>query len=252
MDLSIGVIVFLIVGAMVAGFVDSICGGGGLLSIPILMTSGITPIQALASNKLQGCVGALSSWVVFVRKGYFEWRAVVSILVFACLFSAVGTLILPRIDSHHLMLLIPVILLLVSIYFLFSSRVSDQASKPRISLLSFSVFVASAIGFYDGFLGAGTGSFFMVSLIALLGFSTTSALAHSKALNFATNLSALIVFIAMGKVVWIAGIAMSGGEMIGAYYGSKLAIQKGSRLIRPLVVITSLLMLLRVVVMAIF
>lgn len=237
-----GTIIFLVIGAMIAGFVDSICGGGGLISIPVLLLSGLTPAQAIAANKLQGAFGALSSTHYYYKKNVLDWLSIKKIIPGAIVGGIVGTSLLNIISSNFLGKILPILLLIMATYFAFSKDVSDISRKAKFGILPLGLIVILPIGAYDGFFGPGAGSFYMMALIMCAGMSLTTSLAYSRVLNLASNITSLIIFISLGKVPWVAGIAMSVGEVIGVYAGSSLAHKRGTKLIKPLLIIACISM----------
>jgi len=226
--------------AGVAGFIDAIAGGGGLLVLPVLLWTGLTPAQALATNKLQAVFGSFSATIRFIRQGTIDLRLMIRAILFAFAGSACGTICIQLLHSDALEKLIPILLISFALYFLFSPRVGDKDAKPRISLRLFSFIFAFIIGFYDGFFGPGTGSFFAMAFVMLLGYNLIKATAHAKLLNFTSNLAALIFFILGGQVVWKVGLVMAIGQFIGGHIGAHMVLRHGSSLIRPLLVIISL------------
>ncbi len=156
--------------------------------------------------------------------------------------SAMGTILVQQIDASALNRLLPFLLVGFALYFLLSPRVGDSDSQLRLSVCGFAWTIGLGVGFYDGFFGPGTGSFFAIGFVALAGFNLAKATAHSKLLNFTSNVAALIFFALGGKLVWSVGLPMAIGQFIGARLGSKMVIKQGGRLIRPLVVVMSLLM----------
>jgi len=164
------------------------------------------------------------------------WPAVVTTLLGA----ATGTLMVQVLPSDLLDRIIPFLLALFALYFLFSRQVGDADSKQRISLSAFAAIAGFSLGFYDGFFGPGTGSFFTAAFIILLGYNLTQAVAGTKLLNFTSNIVSLFVFAVGGHVLWGLGLAMGLAQIAGAWLGSHLAIQHGSRIIRPMLVVISL------------
>ena len=234
-------VLLLLVGiATLAGFIDAIAGGGGLLVLPVLLWAGLTPSQALATNKLQAVFGSFSATVRFIRQGAIDLRSMFRAIIFAFTGSACGTICIQLIDSTALEKLIPILLISFALYFLFSPRVGDDDAKPRISLDLFSFTIAFIIGFYDGFFGPGTGSFFAMAFVMLLGYNLIKATAHAKLLNFTSNLAALIFFILGGQVIWKVGLVMAIGQFFGGYLGAHMVLRHGSSLIKPLLVVISL------------
>jgi uncharacterized membrane protein YfcA len=231
--------------AGIAGFIDAIAGGGGLLVLPVLLWAGLTPAQALATNKLQAVFGSFSATVRFIRQGSIDLRAMFRAIIFAFVGAACGTICIQLIHTDALEKLIPILLISFALYFLFSPRVGDKDAKPRISLGLFSFTIAFIIGFYDGFFGPGTGSFFAMAFVMLLGYNLIKATAHAKLLNFTSNLAALIFFILGGQVIWKVGLVMAVGQLVGGYIGAHMVLRHGTALIRPLLVIISLAITLK-------
>ena len=239
-SISTEVLVLLVCAAGVAGFVDAIAGGGGLIALPALLWAGIPPLQALATNKLQGSFGTATATYNFARKGYLDWRSLWPAVSMTLTGAVAGTLSVQFLPGSLLERIIPLLLALFAIYFLFSPRVGDADAKQRVSIALFAVSAGFGLGFYDGFFGPGTGSFFTAAFVILLGYSLTHAVAGTKLLNFTSNISSLAVFALGGHVLWGLGLAMGLAQMAGAWLGSQLAIQHGSRVIRPLLVAVSL------------
>ena len=226
--------------ALVAGLVDAIAGGGGLITVPALLWVGLGPLETLATNKAQAVFGTASASFHFWRRGLIDWRQVG--LSFLCAFGggASGVLFIRYLGGDIPPWLIPGLLIAFSLYFLFSPRVSDVDARQRLSQGVFAFFIAFPIGFYDGFFGPGTGTFFAMGYIALLGYNLRRATAHTKLLNFASNLASILFFIPGGHVLWRYGLVMAAGQFLGAWLGAHLAIRHGARLIRPLLVTASL------------
>ena len=226
--------------ALVAGCIDAMAGGGGLITVPALLWAGLPPVQALATNKAQAVFGSFAATVRFLRAGAIDLRA--TALAVGCTFlgSAAGAFAVQVLESDLLAGLVPVLLIAFSLYFLFSPRVSDLDSRRRFGDRAFALTVGTGVGFYDGFFGPGTGTFFAVGFVALLGYNLRRATAHTKLLNFTSNLAALLLFIAGGQVVWSLALAMAVGQFIGGWIGAHLVLSHGARLVRPALVMASL------------
>jgi uncharacterized protein len=236
MDLALPL--FLI--ATLAGLVDAIAGGGGLVTVPALLWSGLDPIAALATNKAQGVFGSGTATANFAHKGALDLRQAWPAVVCAFLGAAAGALLVQHLGVTTLARLIPLLLIGFALYFLFSPRLSDLDSRRRLSKGAFALLVGTGIGFYDGFFGPGTGTFFAMGYVALLGYNLRRATAHTKLLNFTSNLAALLLFLVGGHIVWAAALPMALGQAIGAWIGSHLVLRHGTRLIRPLLVLVTL------------
>jgi uncharacterized membrane protein YfcA len=223
--------------SVVAGFVDAIAGGGGLLTVPALLTVGLTPVQVLATNKLQGSFGSFSASLHFVRKGYVSLRAVWPAILCTFIGAATGSILVQWLDAKVLNGIIPVLLVAAALYFLFSPRMTDIGSKQRIAIMPFALICGTIIGFYDGFFGPGTGSYFVLAFVALLGYGVRTATAHAKLLNFTSNIASLLFFILGGHVLWSIGVLMGIGQFIGAKSGADVVIGSGAKVVRPVLVL---------------
>ena len=236
--LDTALILFLL--ALLAGLVDSIAGGGGLISVPALLWAGLPPVAALATNKAQAVFGSFTAAANFIHKGAIDLRrAAFSV---ACTFvgAAAGALLVQHLGGDLLARIIPLLLIGFALYFTFSPRVSDLDSHHRIGEGAFALSIGTAVGFYDGFFGPGTGTFFAMAFVALLGYNLRRATAHTKLLNFTSNLAALLFFLPGGHVIWSIGLIMGAGQLIGAWIGSHLVLRHGTRLVRPVLVAASL------------
>lgn len=223
-----------------AGFVDAIAGGGGLISVPALMWAGLPPVQALATNKLQASFGSFTATANYYRNGLVKFRELRIAVFFTFIGSAAGALLVQTLPTDFLEWLIPLLLIIFALYLLFSPKAGDKERHQRITPTFFGLLIGSSVGFYDGFFGPGTGSFFTFAFIALLGYTLPQATGGTKLLNFTSNFAALVVFILSGKVLWLIGLVMGCGQIFGAYLGSHVTIRHGSRIIRPVLVAVSI------------
>ncbi|MGG4609079.1 TSUP family transporter [Providencia sp. Me31A] len=228
--------------ALFAGFIDSIAGGGGLLTIPALLSVGITPVEALATNKLQALGGSFSSTLYFVRRKTIDLREQIFPFIMTMIGSMLGAIVIQLIDTAFLKQLLPALVICVGLYFLLTPSIGAQDRQQRISMPFFGVAIGMTLGFYDGVFGPGTGSFLALGYVLLLGYNLAKATAHAKLLNFASNFGSLVFFIIGGHVLWVLGLVMLIGQMAGARLGARLVLTKGQKLIRPMIVVISLLM----------
>ena len=240
-DLAPHVIALLVLAALAAGFIDSIAGGGGLIAVPALLAAGINPVAALATNKVQGSFGTASATYTSGRAGLIDFRKLKAPLIASLVGAGIGAWLLTLVDSHWLMVLLPFLLVAIAVYFLLAPKMVEVDAHARFTPMAYAG-VAGAIGLYDGFFGPGTGSFFALSLVSLLGMGLTKATAHAKALNLMSNIVSVAVFATSGHVLWLLGLAMAVGQFIGGRLGSKMAMRFGGKLIRPLLVTVSLAM----------
>jgi uncharacterized membrane protein YfcA len=219
--------------AFIAGLIDSIAGGGGLITVPVLMGIGLPPQIALGTNKLQATFGSGSAMLHFVRAGTVKLSDCWTGIFWTTIGAALGVGAVQMLDVSVLKRLIPWLLAAIAIYTLLSPRLGAEDSHARMKSGLFYVLFGLAIGFYDGFLGPGTGSFWTMALMMLLGYSMMRATATTKVMNFTSNFVALIFFLAVGQVRFTEGIVMGIGQFLGARVGSKLVIKRGTAFIRP-------------------
>lgn len=244
-EVATHVALLLILAAFCAGFVDSIAGGGALIAFPALLLAGASPVEALATNKLQGTFGAGTAMLAYARAGHVRPQDQLGMAAISAVFGALGALVAHLIPVEVLRVTMPVVLIGVAAFFALKPGLSDNSRAERIKPAVFAVTVVPAIAAYDGFFGPGTGSFFMMSLVLLAGYGVLKATAHTKMLNFASNIGALLIFIPSGAMWWAVGLAMAVAQVAGASLGARLAMRIGARLIKPLLVVTSTAMALR-------
>ena len=233
-DITIEIFVILFLGGFAAGFVDSIAGGGGLISLPVLLSIGLPPQLALGTNKLQGTFGTLSSSYNYIRSRKVNLNESVAGIVFTFIGAVMGAWLIQVMDPGFIKYIIPILLMAVFVYTVISR---DLGFKRRDALMPhrwFYLVFGLALGFYDGFFGPGTGSFWTAALMVLLGYDMTRAAGATRIMNFTSNVVALSVFIIGHNVLYSAGICMAMGQILGARIGSSLAITKGARFIRPI------------------
>jgi uncharacterized membrane protein YfcA len=219
---------------LVAGFVDSIAGGGGLITLPVLLSLGIPPTYALGTNKLQATFGSGSAAWHHIRSKTVSLSDCGVGVLFTILGATAGTLLVQKINPSFLKQFIPVLLVLIAVYVLVKPQLGAKDLHPRISPVVFHVVLGLLLGFYDGFLGPGTGTFWTMAYMLGLGFNLTKATGHTKVMNFASNIASLLFFALSGKVLYAAGLSMGAGQLIGAKIGSGMVITKGAKFIRPI------------------
>lgn len=245
MDFSFSpeVLLLLFVAAGIAGFLDAIAGGGGLITLPVLLLAQVPPLHALATNKLQGSFGSLTASLMVTRRGLVRFKEVRTLFVASLIGAALGAWAVQFVHTATLDVVIPTVLVIIGLYFLLVPGAGAVDSRPRLAVGPYRGVVVPGIGFYDGMFGPGAGSFFSLAGVALRGQNLVTATANAKLLNFASNIASLAVFIAGGKVLWTVGAVMVAGQIIGAWFGSHAMVRGGARLIRPLIVVVCFAML---------
>ena len=230
-------IVLLAMCGMAAGFIDSIAGGGGLLTLPALLWAGLPPVTALGTNKMQSCFGTLLAVRRFARAGLLDARELrVGVLV-TFVSSVAGTCVVAWWLSPDLLRKgVPWLLIGLAVFLVFSPRLGLRESRPRISATLFALGAGSVLGFYDGFFGPGTGSFWMLACVALLGSEIRRATAYTKVMNLTSNLGSLLVFAVAGAVMPQVALPMIAGQMIGGWLGAGMVVRDGARIIRPVLI----------------
>ncbi|WP_345971938.1 TSUP family transporter [Sulfurimonas diazotrophicus] len=243
MEISIEMLMFLFAASIVAGTMDTMVGGGGLITLPSLMLTGLSPINALGTNKLQGCIGTGTATFLLLRKSKIRWRHIRPLFIAAFVGSVIGTVAVQFISQHSLSLVIPVVLVLIIGYFLLYNPSRNSNFSIKMGAKKFTWLVVPGIGFYDGMFGPGTGSFFSFANVLLRRAKLVAATATAKPLNFATNVSSLLVFILFGNVVWHVGLVMMLGQAVGAWLGVHLLYKINPQYLRSFVIAVCLLML---------
>lgn len=245
--LTLDVVLLLLGAAFVAGFVDSIAGGGGLITVPALLLAGLPPVHALATNKVQGAFGAGTAALTYARRGLVDLRSqrLEAALAFAAAFA--GSMLVPYIPTATFRLILPVLLIAIALFFALKPGLTDADRHRRLSPATFTATFVPAIAAYDGLVGPGTGSFFMIGFVLLAGFGVLKATAHTKLLNFASNIGSVLAFTLQGAPLWGLGLGMGVAQALGARLGSHFAMQNGAALIKPLLVLTSTAMALRLI-----
>ena len=237
MQLTADILLLLFFVAIIAGWVDAVAGGGGLITVPALLLAGLPPAAAIATNKVQGTFGTFTAALYFFRRGVLSIKEnLLPICTVSC-GAVLGGLVLTQVSTEYLSFIVPVLLLLTGLYFLLYAKNLDESREPKLSRLGFNASVAPALGFYDGFFGPGMGSFASVAFVTLRGVPIRIATANAKLLNFSSNFAALVYFILFGQIFWLAGVVMIGGQTLGAYLGARTALNAGAKLIRPITVI---------------
>jgi uncharacterized membrane protein YfcA len=226
----------LALAGLFAGFVDAVVGGGGLVQLPALVVAfpGAAPVQVLATNKLAGTCGTSVSSLTYYRRVRPDPGTFIPLMVVAFLGSAAGAVAASHIPESAFDPIILVALVVVGAYVLLKpdlGRVTELRFAGHRHTIAASL-AGLVIGFYDGALGPGTGSFFVFTLVGLLGYNFLEASAKARIANWATNVAALLVFAAQGAVMWRIGLVVGLCNLLGSYIGARTTVSKGSGFVR--------------------
>lgn len=233
-------VVGLVLAGLTAGWVDAVVGGGGLIQLPaLLLVPGITPVQALATNKVGSIMGTSVSATTYYRRVGPDLRTAAPMAIAALVAAVGGAAIASRIPAQAFTPIILVVCIAVAIWTLAKPKIGRQTdlrwsgNRHVWSALGLGV----VIGAYDGLLGPGTGSFLVIALVGVLGYAFLPATAIAKIVNFATNLGALVFFVPNGAVIWSLGLIVGSANLVGAYIGARMAVARGSGFVRVIFIV---------------
>ena len=233
---STELLLLLFIIAATAGWVDTLAGGGGLITVPALLLTGMPPGMAIATNKLQGSMGTLVASIYFVRTKFVRLNQMKGMIVLTFIGSVLGSWLLLQIDASKLVQFLPFLLMAMGLYVLLSPSFNDEQKQQKISRLCFMFLVCPILGFYDGFFGPGTGSLMALAFVSVIGYGLSKGTAQAKILNLTSNVAALLYFIIFGEVAWLVGGVMAAGQLLGSSIGARMVMGKGAKLIKPVVV----------------
>jgi uncharacterized protein len=240
-DPTLTVLALLGLAALTAGFVDAIVGGGGLIQLPAVLLGlpGASPVEVLATNKLASAMGTTVAAGTYYRRIKPDPRTFLPLMALSFVGSALGAAIAFLIPKDTFDPIVLVVLVVVGAYVLFRPAMGSETAL-RFSghrHTAAAMLTGLAVGFYDGALGPGTGSFFVITLVGLLGYSFLEASAKARLANWATNLAALCVFVPQGAVLWKVGLVMGACNLVGGYAGARTAVARGTRFVRVFFVV---------------
>ncbi len=242
--LSASQVSLLVLVALAAGIVDAIGGGGGLLTVPVLLAMGLPPQLALGTNKGQSVFGSVAALLWFARAGLVSWRRVRWTVPLGFVGSLLGATLVLRISPALLRPIVLGLLLLVGAFLVLARPVEGTAPVTRRAQ-ALAALLALGVGTYDGFFGPGTGTFLVVGFAALLALPLRRASAEAKAVNAASNLAAVLLFSARGAVLWRLALPMAVGQLLGGWIGAHLAIRGGERVVRFVVLAVVVVLVLK-------
>ncbi len=231
-----------------AGFVDSIAGGGGLISLPAYMFAGFPVHNAIGTNKLSSGMGATLATYKFYKKGYIEIKHAIYTIIFALFGSSIGAKI-ALLTNDRVFKILMLFILPVTAFYVFKAKDltggGDEYSTRKTILISLPI--AFFVGMYDGFYGPGTGTFLILLLTGVAKMSLTSSAGITKAINLTTNITALVIFFINGKVLIPLGLTAGLFSIAGNYFGTKLFITKGSKSVRPIILVVLTLFFIKII-----
>lgn len=242
--LTIAQYLFLFVASIFASVVDTIAGGGGMIALPSLLSVNIAPATALGTNRIQSAVGEIVAAFRFHRQGLIKFKELALGFVLTGVGGALGSIAIMKINSAYLLRVMPFLLLALFLFFLFSPSLRDDQVKQRLKPLTFYICIGMVIGFYNGFFGPGTGTFWVLALMFFMGLPMDRAVMQAKPFNTVGNIASLIVFAVQGHIAYWAFLVMAPGQIIGASIASQLVMKHGTRLVRPtFIIVFGLLMI---------
>jgi uncharacterized protein len=241
--LNLGVLLFLALSGFISAFIDAIVGGGGLISLPALLMTGLPPSTVLGTNKFASSLGSFTSTLSYFKSGKVSFRTVRYLFPFSVIGSILGAFTVRHIPSTFLRPMVIVLLIGVAVYTFVKKDWGKESTFRGLTpkLLFSAIAVALVIGFYDGFFGPGTGSFLIFSFL-MIGFDYINASGNAKVLNFGSNIGSLLTFALLGAVQYEYGIIMGISMIVGALTGSQFAIRKGVAWVRPIFILMTLVL----------
>lgn len=249
-DVTLVMLLWLLAAGALAGWIDAVVGGGGLIQLPaLLLVPGMTPVQAVATNKVGSIAGTTASAVTYLRRITPDRSATIPAAATAFLGAVLGAKLATLVPGELFTPIILVALIGVGLFTLLNPSLGADASlrfeetSKRHHALSW--LIGLVIGVYDGVLGPGTGSFLVIAFVTLIGFSFLQASATAKVVNWATNFGALVYFVPDGQVVWLLGLVVAAGNVVGGIIGARTAIAKGSGFVRIVFVVVVSAMILK-------
>ena len=242
-DLTVYIILFCV--ALIASAIDAIAGGGGLLVVPTMLLLGLNPLVTLGTNKLQSCFGTVTSSYNYFKNGLLKEKNIKFLFLISFIGSFFGTLLVSQLSNEILNTIIPIFLISAAIFLIVNKQINI---KSVYIISSFFIPFIFLIGFYDGFFGPGTGTFFVLIFLIIKQRNLMEATSATKVLNFSSNFAAFLVFAYKGLVIWELGLIMAIAQILGAYIGSNLAITKGENFVRPVIVLISIILSIRILI----
>ncbi|ESU26955.1 putative membrane protein [Flavobacterium limnosediminis JC2902] len=234
--MEIDILFFLCLASFAAGFVDAIVGGGGLIQTPValILMPNVPVANIIGSLKIPAFSGTSFAAFQYLKMVKMNWKllGVMAVVAFASAFA--GSTLLTYVSNDFMKPLLLVVLTLLAVYTFMKKNFGQHQEKllPFKTQLLYALIISITVGFYDGFIGPGTGSFFVVAFVSVLGFDFMHASANAKMVNLATNFGSICLFVLKGKILWAMALPMAVCNALGGFFGAKLAISKGNGFIR--------------------
>ena len=247
-DITAATVVMIVLAGLAAGWIDAVVGGGGLLQLPVLlMVPGITPVQALATNKMGSVFGTTTSAITYYRRVHPDLRTALPMAGVALVGSFCGAIVATLLPAEVIKPVIVLALIGVAVF---------TAARPQLGRdtglryegrrhLAVAIVIGLVIGFYDGLLGPGTGTFLVIALVAVLGYDFLQGSAKAKIVNLATNLGAIAFFLPSGHILLGLGLILGAANMVGGYVGARMAVKRGAGFIRVVFLIVVFVLIAR-------
>lgn len=253
-NVDIGTFIFLGIACFIAAFIDAVAGGGGLITVPAYLASGIPPHIALGTNKVSSSIGTVASALKFATSGKVNWELSKKIMPFSLVGALLGVKTVVLIDSKYLYPIAIVLLLLVLIYTLVNKKMGEENNFQGLNKGNVNAgrVMGLIMGFYDGFFGPGTGSFLIFALIRIFKLDFTNASGNAKILNLTSNLASMFLFIFLGKVNFFYSVPIGIIMIFGATLGAKTAVTKGTKFIKPMFLIVTSIVLVKMIAESMF
>jgi len=226
----------------IAAIVDCIAGSGGLITVPVLLVMGVSPIYALGTNKLQEPVGQIIATRRFFRTGELSWAFIATIAACSVVGVSLGVVLVQSLHEALLQKILPILLMLIIIYSISSKGLLSSQLHSKLTITSFSFIFGFGVGFYNGFFGPGTGLLWTAAFIYFLAMDVRLATMYAKPANLCCNMIALVWFLLHGTVLYKAAGALMIGGVAGSCVGSHLVIKKGKRVVKPFFIVMTLLL----------
>ncbi|WP_298115478.1 TSUP family transporter [Flavobacterium sp.] len=230
------IIIILCIASFFAGFVDAIVGGGGLIQTPValILLPNVAVSSIIGTLKIPAFSGTSFAARQYLKKVTMNWKLLIIMAIVAFISAFLGSTLLTLVSNDFMKPLLFVVLILIAIYTFMKKNFGSHQAKNLSDnkLLLYGILMSIVIGFYDGFIGPGTGSFLVLGFVAILGFDFLHASANAKMVNLATNFGSICLFVLKGKIIWAVAIPMAFCNALGGFIGAKLAIKKGNGFIR--------------------